>query len=197
LTYFVEDPDNSKGKLFYLLKENRKTTKGVLAADATGDRQVEFKYNTLGELEPRDPRYRVITAQPFASSSYGVLQATLTIFDDSKLGKALKEVFDPSAPLDKKTKTYNLLPAPDSKAPDPNRIDPQFEITARHHAHFKSILLKQPTFQYCEPLTPCTEDRWKKQWKQIVKQYNSGGPVYQRGEIIDNAFEYHTPKPMQ
>lgn len=63
------------------------------------DREVEFQVDTAGKpTRPRDQRYEYATAQPFMSSSYGVIQVLPGEWTNGAKGAALRRIRDISDP---------------------------------------------------------------------------------------------------
>jgi hypothetical protein len=152
--------------LFDFLKTNIASSgRGFLTTPDTGDRFVEF---TVGAnnvpIQPRDPRYRFITSQPYASSSYGLLQLTLLPFGDDPRGLKLKGIFDPSV-----TPIYQLL----------TQVETNFRLAAQYHNQTFRSLAASPGFTPCT-LTNCNESRWQEQWYAVFKDYNPQGKGYNR-----------------
>ncbi|MBN1568562.1 MAG: hypothetical protein JXA73_12010 [Acidobacteria bacterium] len=175
---------NPGEKLFDWLKANRAKRKAFLTTWAAYDTHVEFRDGPNG-LEPRDPRYRVITAQPYASSSYGFLQLTLNAFDNTERGTVLKSILDPAM---KDQEIYNLLTLPNPNATDPNKMDANFNLAAGFHR----ATLKRNIVPVCG-LEDCTEAKWGMQWIGIVREYNKKKKEYFKGTIVQNGMNNYGP----
>jgi hypothetical protein len=111
-----------------------------------------------------------MTSQPYASSSYGLLQFTLQPFDpvysgDPNRAGLLNAVFNPSS-----TPIYNLAQYPDLN----------FKLTANFHnftlnalrSSNPPILPQGVSFSPCTP-TNCNESMWLQEWRVVFSFYNS------------------------
>jgi hypothetical protein len=60
------------------------------------DQSIEFTVGAANNpVHPRDPRYLFMTAQPYASSSYGLLQFSLLAFSQGSQQVKLNSIFNP------------------------------------------------------------------------------------------------------
>jgi hypothetical protein len=170
LKYNNLDPQGGES-LYDFLRNNVLLGKGFLTTPKTGDRVIEFSVDTNNNpTAPRDPRYQFMTSQPYASSSYGLLQLTLQPFDDTVAGQKLKGIFDPSArPI------YQLLTQPETN----------FELAGQFHKQSYSALVALPAngFKSCATET-CTEAEWENSWYQTVRAYNIDGRGYSKAATI-------------
>jgi len=180
---------NKQGQsLFNFLQTNAPSGKAFLTTPGNGDRFIEFKVNQQNyPTTPRDPRYQYITAQPYASSSFGFLQFTLLAFDNSQRGTRLKAVFDPS-----KTgqELYQLLSHPEKN----------FSLAANFHRESYPVVQKAGTPQLCG-MDDCTQAKWINEWVAIFREYNSNGAGYSPNRpeplIVRDLGSQYEPKPVQ
>lgn len=161
--HMIYSPNKSPQTLFDFLKTNIAKKKAFLTAEGTNERDIEFTYdsNAKKPIQPRDPRYQFITAQPHASSSYGLLQVTFLLY--GKL-PSLKKILDPS-----KEPLYDLLTLPQKN----------FEMAAAFHNQQFITMFIAPAhkFQQCGP-NDCNEQKWQDQWYRVINVYNPSGTGY-------------------
>lgn len=160
------EPPGSPESLFDFLSTNiASSRRGFLTAPDTGDRFVEFSVDQNNRpIKPRDPRYRFITSQPYASSSYGLLQLTLLPFGPGPRGDKLRSTFDPND-----TPIYQLL----------TQAETNFRLAAQFHNQTLRGLVATPSNRFTPcGLTDCNESRWQQQWYTVFNDYNPSGAGY-------------------
>lgn len=148
-----------------------------LTAAGTGDQTIEFTVDANSNpIQPRDPRYQFITSQPYASSSYGLLQLTLLPFDNSDKGKELKAVFDPSS-----TAIYQLI----------KQSGTNFDLAGHFHNNtYSSGTVSLPC------ASGCNEKLWEQEWGGVIQIYNSTkNNGYGQGVVTDGVKSYAPAEP--
>ena len=104
-----------------------------------------------------------MTAQPYASSSYGVLQLLLESWINPNYGALLRNVIDPS-----KESIVNIL----------SDYKRGFALGAIRH---QSEYIREKTAGgVCNP---CTTKEWVDLWTGIIRKYNPDGDGYKDGKI--------------
>jgi len=162
------------------------------------DKHIEFTVDPKNNhpLQPRDPRYQFMTAQPYASSSYGFFQLTLLAFSRGSKQVQLNQVFNPGyssaqscpiaacAPI---TPIYQLLTQPQTN----------FDLAGKFHR------LSYGTFgprAFCDMTNSCNTALWQREWTQVMNFFNSDGNGYTGfiSDIVkngDNSFAPQNPNP--
>ena len=164
------------------LQRNISTGSGFLTG-TDADRYTEFSVVNNNPTAPRDPRYLFMTSQPYASSSYGLLQLTLLAFAPGPQVK-LNQVFNPgySSPancpsaagacVQPATPIFQLLTQPQTN----------FNLAANFHRLSYQALVK--TAGFCDQTNSCNDAAWQSEWTQVINQYNSTGNGYTYSYVV-------------
>ena len=158
------------------------------------DKHIEFTVDPKNNhpLQPRDPRYQFMTAQPYASSSYGFFQLTLLAFSRGSKQVQLNQVFNPGyssaqscpiaacAPI---TPIYQLLTQPQTN----------FDLAGKFHR------LSYGTFgprAFCDMTNSCNTALWQREWTQVMNFFNSDGNGYMGfiSDIVKNGDSFFAPQ---
>jgi hypothetical protein len=143
----------------------------------SGDLHIEFTVNQSGNpVQPRDPRYQFMTAQPFASSSFGFFQLTLLAFSAGAPQVALNQAFNPGyssghcplpsgTPCATITPLYQLISQPQTN----------FDLAGRFHRISYGTF---PAGTFCESTNSCNNTRWQIEWSQVINLFNRTGNGY-------------------
>jgi hypothetical protein len=163
--------------LFDFLQTNVAHGRAFLSTIGTADPEVEFTVDQSNSpVQPRDPRYRFMTAQPYASSSFGFFQLTLLAFSPGPQ-VALNRAFNPGY-----SSGHCPLPATTPCATDITPLyqlisQPQtnFDLAGRfHHISYGTL----PASTFCENTNSCTNVKWQGEWSQVINLFNRKGNGY-------------------
>ena len=169
---------------------------------ARGDMDIEFSVGSNGKpTQPRDPRYSFMTAQPYASSSYGLLQLTLLAFGPG-LQVKLNRVFNPGYSSGQSCPAAARPCAPYGTTPLYQLLtQPQANFNLGGNFHFLTLSAEQSSgLSLCGISNRiCNESQWEQQWSQIINQYNVNGPAYSGSTslIVKNGATKYAPKDLQ
>jgi hypothetical protein len=136
------------------------------------DRQLEFKTPALGQPPTAllDPKYKFATAQPYASSSYGILQLTAGAWNQGVVGKKLQDLFnlkDPNSPNFRSI--FDLI---DFFQGDQTN----FDLAGGFHEAEVTLVKKASPQLFCG--NSCNGGAWAKQWAAVTTNYNQGEDFY-------------------
>lgn len=171
---------------------------GNFLSGTDSDSQIEFKVSGGKPVSPLDPKYASVTAQPYAASSYGVLQLTLAAWGDPNR-RILDEVFNirfPDHPKWPFRSIFELLVAKDPNThttKDVNGVDvalkngldlgAAYSEASYLQANTKKTLLCRPD----DTTKLCSEALWRRQWAKIFSQYNLKGEFYKPRTTVGQA----------
>jgi hypothetical protein len=165
----------------------------------SGDLHIEFTVNPGGNpVQPRDPRYQFMTAQPYASSSFGFFQLTLLAFSAGAPQAALNRAFNPGY-----SSGHCPLPAATPCAPD---ITPLYQLISQPQTNFdlagKFHRISYGTFPqgtFCDSSNSCTTTSWQIEWSRVINLFNRTGNGYTLGTpaisaIVSNGDTTYAPQ---
>src|SRR5207248_2726460 len=130
-------------------------------------------------FEPLDPKYKFATAQPYASSSYGVLQLTLLAWDSKVTGPTLDNIFNVRFDNRQDFRSiFDLLVEKDAQTgstKDKNNVDLALKEGLDLGAAYSEaiVIRRQQAGQLLCNATNCNESNWQRQWAQIFNSFNS------------------------
>ena len=165
----------ARGSIANWLTTNMIAKGGRYLNGTVSESNIEFYVDWYGVRTPKanrrrgpmDSRLKAATAQFVAAGSYGLLHATIRDWMwNSTKNTALNKAFS----LDSK-----CLPALSSDDEAALRLG-----VASHSYHRKANRTKVP--DPCSAVDGCTQQEWAQYWTDVIRYFNSGQPVYNRGK---------------